>query len=237
MQRPYTADPSSPSARTQVAAGNRLSRLKRGVMAGALATFLGASMFTAVSTATQAHAAEWQDEWHDNDGSYIEIWKNDDGSLFIWGHDADGEQWSYTVDDNPNPYDESTTSGPTSVQDIIDLIKKAHGEGLQMDADFWGNVLGKGMTDRGDGLIPVYNPADRTYDDGTGGGTGFDPNGGGFGDQLGHGGTPGGQSSGGAVKGEHEDDDFGTETPKTGLFEDEMPGPPELINPNPVARP
>ena len=50
-----------------------------------------------------------------------------------------------------------------------------------------------------------------------------------------HHGNPGGQGSGGQDKGEHSDDDFGTDSPKHGMFEDDMPGPPELINPNPVS--
>lgn len=237
MYSPSTATRSIHSTNGEAGAGRRLGRLKRGIVAGTLATFLGAAAFTTFGTATTARAAEWQDEWHDNDGSYIEIWKNDDGSLFIWGHDADGEQWTYTPGDNPNPFDETVPSGPTSLEDILELIKKAHGEGLQPDVDFWGNVLGKGMTGRGEGLIPVYNPSEKTYDDGTGGGTGFDPNGGDFGDQLGHHGSPGGQSSGGQDKGDHADDMHGWDPQKTGLFEDDMPGPPELINPNPVARP
>jgi len=120
---------------------------------------------------------------------------------------------------------------------IKEMIRKYAGEMSKPEEEFWDNFIGKYMSGNGDGLIPHYNPSDsgQAYDDGTGAGGGFDGNGGDILDQMrGHG---SGGASGGQDKGEHADDTYGTETPKDGMYEDDMPGPPELINPNPVLRP
>lgn len=232
---PSTTRPANPGYKTR----NGLTRIKRTILGAALASFLGVTIFASLGSAGSAHAYEHIIGLADDDGTMVEFYKNDDGSLFVWITTADGEESSYTFDDNPNPNDDSPSTGPMTKEAIIELIKKYGGEGLQAEQDFWGNSLGKSLTEQGGGLIPVHNPSDlgKVYEDGVGGGVGgFDPNGGGFIDQLRNNDAPGGQASGGQEKGEHSEDDFGTETPKTGMFEDDMPGPPELINPNPVGR-
>ena len=215
----------------------RRPRLRRGIVSAAFAAFLGVAMFATLGSAQPAHADTHIIEYHNEDGSVIEIWQDNNGKLYAWGTEADGEQWSYTFDDNPNPDDPSSSDGPMTPEKIKEMIRKYAGEMSKPEEEFWDNFIGKYMSGNGDGLIPHYNPSDsgQAYDDGTGAGGGFDGNGGDILDQMrGHG---SGGASGGQDKGEHADDTYGTETPKDGMYEDDMPGPPELINPNPVLRP
>ena len=91
--------------------------------------------------------------------------------------------------------------------------------------------LALALTRHATSKIAVYNPSDiaNTYDDGTGGGgSGIDGTGGDVLEQL--------RNSGGGMPAndDEERDDFGTETPKDGMYDDVMVGPPELINPTPT---
>ncbi len=209
-------------------------RLKKAIVSAAITAFFGALCFVSMGTPSSAHADTWLDEWHDQDGSHIEIWEDDNGYLYVWGVEADGENWVYTFNENPNPDDPSSNDSPLTPEVIKELLKKYGHEMNAEEEDFWGSFLGHYLSDKGDGIVPVHNPSDlaNEYDDGAGGGVGggFDGNGGDFVEQMKRngGGTPDG--------GDDEDrDDYGTEAPKDGMYDDVMVGPPELINPNPVA--
>ncbi len=206
------------------------ARLKRAVVSTAIAAFFGAIMVAGIGGAGSAHADTWLDEWHDYDGSHIEIYRDDNGNLYVWGVEADGENWVFTFEGNPNPEDPDGDT-PMTPETIKELIKKVAGEMSEPEVAFWDNFLGTYLTGKGEGLIPVYNPFDiaNTYDDGTGGGgSGIDGTGGDVLEQL--------RNSGGGMptNDDEERDDFGTETPKDGMYDDVMVGPPELINPNPT---
>lgn len=221
--------PANPGYKTR----NGLTRVKRVVLGAALASFLGVSMFAGFGGVGSARAYEYVDGIVDSDGTVIEFYQNDDGSLFAWITTADGEETSYTFDDNPNPQDDNPSSGPMTPEALIELLKKLKGEGLENEGDFWGSELGKLLIEKGEGLIPVYNPSEigQQYDDGTLGGGGFDPNGGDIIDQLRNSG--GGSPSGGADE-DDRNDDYGTGVNDDEMFDDFMVGPPELINPNPT---
>lgn len=208
-------------------------RLHRAAVSTAIAAFFGAIVIASVGSPTGAKADTWLDEWHDYDGSHIEIYADDDGNLYVWGVEADGEQWSYTFDDNPNP-DDPDSSTPLTPENVKEMIKKYGGEMSEPEESFWDNFLGSYLTGKGSGLIPKYNPSDiaQTYDDGAGGGSGngIDGTGGDITEQLKHSGGGGSPDNGD----DDERDDYGTESPKDGMYDDVMVGPPELINPNPM---
>lgn len=218
-----------PSLWTRTAA-----RLKRVVLATALAAFLGAGAIASFGAPTAVHADTHVIEYHNEDGSVIEFWLDDKGKLYAWGTEADGEQWSYTFDDNPNPDDTDSSGGPFTPEMVKELIKKYAGEMTKADEEFWASFFGNYISDKNDGIVPIHNPnpVGYEYEGETGGGLGFDPNGGDPVDQFG---DPKGDPKD-PNEGNEDRDDYGTETPKTGMFEDDMPGPPELINPNPTLR-
>lgn len=211
----------------------RPERLKQSIVSAALAAVLGVTLFASLGSVRQAHAAELIEEWHNGDYSYVQLWQQDDGSYFFWGVEADGEEWSYVPESNPNPEDPSSNDTPLTPEAVMEMLKKYSGGFTAEEEDFWGTMLGKLFTDKGDGIIPVHYPSPIGYEfDGELGGLGFDPNGGDIHDQLG---DPKGDPRD-PNEGNEDRDDYGTEEHKTGMFEDDMPGPPELINPNPTLR-
>jgi hypothetical protein len=203
-------------------------RIKRAVVATALSAFFGALTIASLGGPTAAHADTHIIEYHNEDGSVIEIWMDDKGNLYAWGTEADGEQWSYTFESNPNPDDPSSADGGITPEKLKELIKKYAGEMAELEEDFWDSFIGRYLGDKNLGINPVHNPNPVGYEfEGELGGPGFDPNGGDILDQLG---TPPGTPED-PNKTDDDRDDYGTETPRTGMYEDDMPGPPEIINP------
>jgi hypothetical protein len=189
-----------------------------------------------VTTAADARAEfKKTDEFILDNGAVVEVF-----------HDADTGEWVFVVfesdyvvyykdgEDNPNPED-STGDGRSDWQGRLDLAKQKGGGAITIDPqDF---LFGQGQTARGEGLVSVHNPFDvfRAYEEETGGGGfggGYSGDGEGFAawlrSKIKHGGGGGGGGGGG-------EDDYGDEDkdPSKGMFPsgEELPGPPELVNP------
>jgi YD repeat-containing protein len=209
------------------------ARIKQAVVSTAIAAFFGALIVTGLGSPNSAYADEHIIEYHNEDGSVMEFYKDENGNYWAWITWADGEQTSYTFDDNPNPEDPNGDSGAMTPEKLKALIEKYAGEMSAYEEEFWSSFFGKYLADKDLGIVPVHNPSPIAYDfEGEGGGLGFDPNGGNIVDQLGDPkGDPDNPNDG------EDREDYGTETPPSpGMFEDDMPGPPELINPNPTLR-
>ena len=212
----------------------RVTRIKRALVGMALAAFLSATLIAGLGGARSAYAATLIEEWHNGDYSYVQLWQQDDGSYFFWGVEADGEEWVYVPEGNPNPEDPSSNDTPLTPEAVMEMLKKYSGGMTMPEEEFWGGMLGKIFSEKGEGLIPVWNPPDiaKTYEDfGGAGGGGFDPNGGDILEQLKNRGTPPTENP----NDDEERDDYGTEEHKDGMYDDVMVGPPELINPNPTS--
>lgn len=167
-------------------------------------------------------AAWWLDE---DSGKIYRGWIEDHGE---WGEIV--VYWLYYDPGNPSP--ESPSSGEDDLGTRIALLKQRGGAG-EVPVDDSKTVLGKELLSRGAGLVPVWNPGDvmnESYDGagGVGGFPGFDPNGGSFSSQL----------KNASKHGSSSDDDHGDDPDRPedgGFWGDDMPGPPDLVNPNPVA--
>lgn len=173
-------------------------------------------------------------------GEYL----NDDGT--VWVVYTDGKDfWIDVYDENGNydhsyildgedvdPDGNSTGSEADSIGDIVNRIKKSvHGE---VAPNWEDGILGKMMTSHGKGKVPVWNPGDVVAfeaDGVGGGGGGFDPEGGSFLDQL----MNAAKHSHGNNGQNDDGSDDGVKPGDVGLWDDAMPGPPPLVNPNPLA--
>ena len=158
-----------------------------------------------------------------------------DGDWVEFYIDEQDREWviivkNYKIDDvitpsDPGPDDTDHVRGDFS--SMIALLKRRGGP-LVMDTAFADTPLGRRLTRDGKGLVPVYNPSDSGFDPGDGPGGGFDPGAGSPQDQLKrhlkHGTDDGGKG----------DDGSDLKPGDVGLFDDTMPGPPPLVNPNPV---
>jgi hypothetical protein len=165
--------------------------------------------------------------WDPESGQELIYFEDDDG-YFVLIKGSWGEPWVYVdlgKNGNPgNPNPEGTSGGP-DINAMIDLAKQ-HGSPVVLTVDFSSTPLGLLLGEHGKTIDPYYNPAEMTNEfDGLGGG-GFDPNGGSFAEQLKK-----------ASRGGDDDDDNHSDDPTNGdgLFGD-LPGPPELVNPAPLAR-
>jgi hypothetical protein len=202
------------------------------------ATVLGLTLFGALAVGGLHANPAAADKGHHNfsldtvdygedDGDWVEFWKDDQDQTWVFVV----EHYKYTTIitpyDDPAPDDSEERGDLTST---IALLKQ-RGGALVMGPAFSDSPLGKRLTQAGKGLIPVYNPSDVGFQDDGGvgsGGGGFDPGGGSIEEQLKkhakHGNGNGGKG-----------DDGGDLKPSdAGLFDDDMPGPPPLVNPNPV---
>jgi len=209
------------------------AHLKRAVVATAISAFFGALAIASFGSPTSAHADEHIIEYHNEDGSVMEFYKDDNGNYWAWITWANGDQTSYTFDDNPNPEDPNSDSGAMTPEKLKELIKKYAGEMSEYEEEFWSSFFGKYLADKDLGIVPVHNPSPIGYEFEGAGGGGFDPNGGDILDQLG---TPPGDPRD-PNEGHEDEDKDPAHTSTGGMYEDDMPGPPELINPNPVLAP
>ena len=159
-----------------------------------------------------------------------------DGDWVEFYIDEKDREWiiivkDYKIDDvitpkgDPGPDDTDHERG--SLSTLIAVLKQRGGP-LVMDIAFADTPLGRLLTREAKGLVPVYNPSDSGFDPGDGPGGGFDPGAGSPQDQLKrhlkHGSSDGGKG----------DDGSDLKPGDVGLFDDTMPGPPPLVNPNPV---
>ena len=190
----------------------------------------------AISTATLSPAqAEYG--WHldkvdyfDDDGDWVEFWSDGEGHTLIFVIE-DGETIGYIADgfDNPNP--EEGSGSKSDWDNLTDILKK-HGAGLERITNLAGTPLGDILLRGGNLIDPYHNPADVGYEDGGGygsGGGGFTPGNGSPTEQLKRHAGKGNKS-----KGDGEDGDD-LKRGEVGLFDDDMPGPPDIVNPNPTS--
>lgn len=193
---------------------------------------------------------------HD-DGSYtklIEKFTNKDGKIrYKWEHYDNDEnliEWGYV---NPNPEGDGGTE-PGDEKSRLNLALQKGGE-LIMTAEFTNTPLGKYLIGKGTGLVPVYQPSDDESGGPSTGMTGtslldakdqmetklpagfladipYDPNSGSvqeyFMSKLPKG-PPPETDTGGDDDGSN--DKLGTDA---GVLFGDLPGPPELVNPDPV---
>lgn len=179
-----------------------------------------------------------QADWHldnvdyfDDDGDWVEFWSDDEGHRLIFVIE-DGETIHYIADgfDNPNP-DEGSGS-QEDFDNLTDILKK-HGAGLRRLTNLAGTPLGHTLLRSGGLIDPYHNPADVGYEDGggfsNGTGGGFTPGNGSPTDQLKRHLGKGNKSKG------NGDDGDDLKPGAAGLFDDDMPGPPEIVNPSPAS--
>jgi hypothetical protein len=192
----------------------------------------GAAMLALSIAASRPAEAGWHldnVDYFDDEGDWVEFWSDDEGHRLIFVIE-DGETIHYIADgfDNPNPED---GSGSDEDLDHLQDVLKKHGGGLQRLTNIAGTPLGHALLRSGGLIDPYHNPGDAGYEDVAGGGNG----GGGI--------TPGNGSPTEQIKRKlgkgHEDgdddDDSDAHTTNVGLFDDDMPGPPEIVNPQPVS--
>jgi hypothetical protein len=164
-------------------------------------------------------------DYAEKDGDWVEFYKDE--------HDR---EWVVIVQDykvvdviipkgDPGPDDVDHERG--DLRSIIGALKQRGGP-LVLEPAFADTPLGRLLTRQAKGIVPVYNPSESGFDPGEGPGGGFDPGGGSPQDQLkkhlNHGKGNGGKG----------DDGSDLKPGDVGLFDDDMPGPPALVNPNPV---
>lgn len=171
-------------------------------------------------------------DYFDDDGDWVEFWSDDEGHILIFVIE-DGKTVGYIADgfDNPNP--EEGSGSERNWDNLQDILKK-HGGGLQRLTNIAGTPLGHALLRSGGLIDPYHNPSDVGYEDGGGlggsGGGGFTPGNGSPTEQLKRHVGKGNKS-----KGDGDDGDD-LKPGVVGLFDDDMPGPPEIVNPNPVGK-
>jgi hypothetical protein len=190
-----------------------------------------AMLSLSIATSRPAEAGWHLDnvDYFDDEGDWVEFWSDDEGHRLIFVIE-DGETIHYIADgfDNPNPED---GSGSEEDFDHLQDVLKKHGGGLQRLTNIAGTPLGQALLRSGGLIDPYHNPGDVGYEDGGGfgnGGGGFTPGNGSPTEQLKRQAKNGGKS-----KGDGDDGDD-LKRGEVGLFDDDMPGPPEIVNPNPA---
>ena len=212
-----------------------------GIRKTALATTIGAVALAAtVGLGIDSASA---DNTGDGSGMTLVMFNADTGVGWYLGPDGESGWWGITSPDgsstvyyiyynpgDPNPDDPS--SGEKGDSSMRQQLLKQLGGKLVMETPFGKTILGKELTASGQGLDPVWNPADVANGfehDGNGGGSGgggFDGTGGSIQSWL--------KNQAGKGGGSDADGDDPDKPGDVGIFGDEMPGPPELVNPNPV---
>lgn len=203
-----------------------------------------ALMLTLISSRAAQAALEYYATVEDSKGTKYDIYiDNDKGVTAFFGDN--GEVFIFYDDGNPNPVD--GTTAPGDYDSMEDLLKQQGGTGY-LQTSWEDTFLGGYLSDYGAG--PYHNPADGDDSGGlsphggtafktpeelaeeafAGGGvdstTRFDGNGGSVGGQLEDAIRTGGRGDDG-----NSDDDV---KPSVGGFwGEDMPGPPELVNPSP----
>ena len=194
--------------------------------------------------APQARAALVHVDYFE-DGSELYVYYSSEFDEFYWVYyDAEGN-FADAGTINPGP---DGTEAPGDWNSRMRLALQQGGGGIAGPS--WEQTpLGQNLTGHGGGLGPVYNPADVGGDDQGGqspssinfqsdwerfeemwAGAGY-PHGPGF---DGNGGSMAGQVRDALKSGKKQgggDDDDDAKPSDAGLFDDSMPGPPELVNP------
>jgi hypothetical protein len=201
----------------------------RGFRATLLGAVLGALVVAAPICATPAVAGLVSVDYAEKDGTWVEEWVDKDGyrAWFLYV-DYKLVEVDWAPPGNPTPDDAGRDPGDLKTK--IALAKQRGARIEKIETPFGKSPVGRQRLARGEGLVPAYNPPDTGFEDGDGvaGGSGFDPGAGSLEEQLKkrakHGNGDGGKG----------DDGSDLKPGDVGLFDDSMPGPPPLVNPNPV---
>lgn len=208
---------------------------RQGFRAMLLGAVLGALLVGSPIGIAPAAAGLVGVDYAEKDGTWVEEWVDKDG-YHAWFFYVDYKlvEVEWAPPGNPTPDDAGRDPGDLKTK--IALAKQ-HGARIEKIATPFGkSPLGRQRLAHGEGLEPVYNPGDTGFEaegvDGIGGGSGggIDANGGSPVDQLKR------HAKHGTNDGGNGDDGSDLKPGDVGLFDDDMPGPPELVNPNPVLR-
>jgi len=196
------------------------------------AAWFGAAMLCAAQTspafadkASKSTTLESVD-YGEKDGDWAEFWKDEQDREWV----IIVKNWEIVdvITPNGDPGPEDDGRQPGDLNDAIALLKQRGGP-VALDPAFADSPLGRRLTRAGKGLIPVYNPSDVGFEDGGVSGHGIDPGAGSPEDQLKR------RARHGKGDGATGDDGSDLKPGDVGLFDDDMPGPPPLVNPNPVS--
>lgn len=179
----------------------------------------------------------------DGSGMTLVLFDADTGVGWYLGPDGESVWWGITSRDgsttvyyqyynpgNPNPEDPS--SGNKGDSATLQQLLKQSGGRVEMTVQFGKTWLGQNLNASGSGLDPVWNPGDFAggyQHDGYGGGGsggGYDGTGGSIASWL--------KNQAGKGSGADDDGDNPDKPGDVGIFGEELPGPPELVNPNPT---
>ena len=165
-------------------------------------------------------------DYGDKDGDWVEFWKDEQDRDWV----IIVKNWEIVdvITPNGDPGPEDDGRQPGDLAGTTALLKQRGGP-LVLGPAFADSPLGRRLTRAGQGLIPVYNPSDVGFEDGGVGGHGIDPGAGSPEDQLKR------RARHGKGDGAKGDDGSDLKPGDVGLFDDDMPGPPPLVNPNPVS--
>jgi hypothetical protein len=204
----------------------------RGFRATLLGAVLGALVVAAPICATPAVAGLVSVDYAEKDGTWVEEWVDKDG-YHAWFFYVDYKMVEVEWAPPGNPTPDDAGRDPGDLKTKIALAKKRGARIEKIETPFGKSPVGRERLANGEGLEPVYNPPETGFEgegDGIGGG-GFDPGGGSLQEQLKK------RAKHGSGNGGKGDDGSDLKPGDVGLFDDSMPGPPPLVNPNPVATP
>jgi hypothetical protein len=169
-------------------------------------------------------------DYGENDGNWTEWWVDEEDRTWVFII-KNYEVVDVVVPEGINPGPDGDEGGHGDFGALLQMLKQ-HGGKIVLAPAFAKTPLGKQLTGQGRGIVPVHNPSEDGYqeDYGSGGG-GFNPGGGTPQEQVKRKHGQGNKNGG--------DGDDGSELKPTdvGLFDDDMPGPADLVNPNPVGKP
>jgi len=199
----------------------------------AILTLQAAAILVLNVGATSIARADYVTTHDDGNGFYIMAYWDDKGKLKSQHYfDPDGERYLSQYYDNPSADGQPTGVMPDK-EAIVELLKKMGGA-WQPKVDFWKTPLGLHLIQSGKGPKPLVDPAPvgaAGYDvdvDGGGGAGGFDPGGGPIGEQV------KGMLKKGKKKDSGDDGDDDAKPGDAGLWGQEYPANPELVNPVPA---
>jgi hypothetical protein len=171
-------------------------------------------------------------DYGENEGNWTEWWVDEEDRTWVLIY-KNYEIVDVVVPEGINPGPDGDEGAPGDLGTLIQLLKQ-HGGRMALAPAFAKTPLGKRLTEQGKGIVPVHNPADLGFEDsygeGYGSGGGFNPGGGTPQEQVKR------KHAHGKGNGGKGDDGSDLKATDVGLFDDDMPGPPDLVNPNPVGK-
>ena len=170
-----------------------------------------------------------------DDGETAIEYVNEEGDHYLVFYDEEMKAYDWTdIEGDPNPEDGSSGLGNTD-KDALNARLKALGGAMERTPEFWLTPIGRDLAEGGVGGFTVTDPAPE-----------YDPSAVGYDPEEGHGGNGGGwdpmagslkdniRQSAGQSGNDNDDDDDSDPAPVH--HGETFPGPPELVNPVPIAR-